>query len=121
MWNLGSAEVVWGLGYKLEKSNKEVTAVFTGFKFEVMDDDVRVVKEKLHTSCGPAYIGTCNRIITLWTGWPVGENEETYIDGFDANDIQTDTATQHVGNRSLQRHFNLDVEIMLCASSAKFK
>ena len=61
-----------------------------------MNDEVQVVKEKLDTSCWPAYIGTCNRIMTLLTGWPVGENEETYIDGLDANDIQTDTATQLV-------------------------
>ena len=39
------------------------------------------------------YIGTCNRIMTQLTGWPVGENQEKYIDGLDANDIQTDTAT----------------------------
>ena len=32
--------------------------------------------------------------MTLLTGQPVGENEEKYIDGLDANDIQTDTATQ---------------------------
>ena len=48
------------------------------------------------TSCWPAYIGTCNRIMTLLTELPVGENEETYIDGLDANDIQTDTVTQPV-------------------------
>ena len=69
---------------------------FTGFQFELMDDEVRVVNEKLGTSCWLAYIGTCNRIMTLLTGWPVGENEETYIDRLDANDIQTDTATQPV-------------------------
>ena len=40
--------------------------------------------------------GTCNRLMTLLTGWPVGENEETYINGLDANDIQTDTAAQPV-------------------------
>ena len=34
--------------------------------------------------------------MTLLTGWPVGENEETYIDGIDANGIQTDRATQPV-------------------------
>ena len=28
-----------------------VTAVFTGFDFEATDDEVRVVKEKLGTSC----------------------------------------------------------------------
>ena len=96
MWSLGSAKVVWGLGYQLEKSEEVVTAVFAGLEFEVMDDEVRVVNEKLDTSCWPAYIRTCNRIMTLLTGWPVGENEETYIDGLDANDIQTDTATQSV-------------------------
>ena len=69
---------------------------FCGLEFEVMDDEVRVVNEKLDTSCWPAYIRTCNRIMILLTGWPVGENEETYIDGLDANDIQTDTATQPV-------------------------
>ena len=58
---------------------------FTGFDFGVMDDEIRVVNEKLDTSCWPAYI--CNRIMTLLTGWMVGENEETYIDGLDANDI----------------------------------
>ena len=31
MWSLGSAEVVWGLGYQLEKSDEVVTAVFAGF------------------------------------------------------------------------------------------
>ena len=61
-----------------------------------MDDEIRVVKEKLGTSCWPAYIGICNRIMTLLTGWPVGETEETYVDGLDANGIQTDTATQPV-------------------------
>ena len=34
--------------------------------------------------------------MTLLTGWQVGENKEKYIDGLDANDIQTDTATQPV-------------------------
>ena len=53
-------------------------------------------RRKLDTSCWPAYIGTCNRIMTVLTGWPAGENEETYIYGLDANDIQTDTATQPV-------------------------
>ena len=96
MWSLGGAEVVWGLVYQLEKSDEVVTAVFTGFEFEVMDNEVRVVDEKLDTSCWPAYIGTCNRIMTLLTGWPMGDNGETYIDGFDANVIQTDTATQPV-------------------------
>ena len=96
MWSLGSAEVVWGLGYQLEKSDKVVTAVFAGFEFEVMDDVFWVVNEKLNTSCWPAYIGTCNRIMTLLTGLPVGKNEETYIYGLYANDIQTDTATQPV-------------------------
>ena len=91
---LGSVEVVWGLGYQLEKSDEVVASVFTGFEFKVMDDEAQVVKEKLDTRCWPAYIGTCNRIMTLLTGWPVGENEETYIDGLDANDIQSDTATQ---------------------------
>ena len=33
------------------KAYKVVTAVFMGFEFEVMDDEVRVVKEKLGTSC----------------------------------------------------------------------
>ena len=70
---------------------------FKGFEFEQMVDEVRVVKEKLSTSCWPAYIGTCNRNMTLLTGWPVGENEETYIDGLDAKNIQTDAATQPVG------------------------
>ena len=96
MWSLSSADVVWGLGYHVEKSDEVATAVFMGFEFEVMDDEVRVVKEKLDTSCWPAYIGTCNRTMTLLTGWPVGENEQTYIDGIDANDIQTNTATQPV-------------------------
>ena len=66
------------------------------FEFEVMDDEVRVVNKKLDTSCWPAYIGTCNGIMTLLTGWPGGENEETYINELDANNIQTDTATQPV-------------------------
>ena len=93
MWSLASIEVVWGLGYQLEKSDEIVTAVFTGFEFEVMDDEVRGVKETRHPSCWPAYIGTCKRIMTLLTGWPVGENDENYIDEL-ANNIQTDTATQ---------------------------
>ena len=65
-----------------------LTAVFAGFEFEVMDDQVQVVNEKLNTSRRPAYIGTCNRIMTLLTGRPVGENEETYIHELDANNIQ---------------------------------
>ena len=85
-----------GLGYQLGKSDEEVTAVFAGFEFEVMDDEVRVVDEKLDTSCWPAYIGTCNKNMTLLAGWPLGENEETYIDGLNANDIQTDTAAQQL-------------------------
>ena len=95
MWILGSVGVVrpW---LPIGKVYEAVTAVFTGFEFELMDDEVRVVKEKLGTSCWPAYIGTCNRTMTLLTGWPLGENETTYIDGLDANDIQTDTATQPV-------------------------
>ena len=97
MWILGSVEVVWGIGNQLEMSARRcTTAIFTGFEFELMDDEIRVAKEKLGTSCWPACIGTCNRIMTLLTGWPVGGNEETYIDGLDANDIQTDTATQPV-------------------------
>ena len=94
MWGLGSTELVWGLGYQLEKSDEVVTADFSGFEFEVMDDEVRAINEKLDSSCWPAYNGICNRFMTLLTGWPVGENEETYIDGLDANNIQTDTATQ---------------------------
>ena len=59
-----------------------------------MDDEVRMVNENLDTSCWLAYIGTCNRIITLLTGWPMGENEEAYIDGLDANETETDRASQ---------------------------
>ena len=73
---LGSVEVVmvvWGLGYGLEKSDEVVMADFAGFEFKVVEDEVRVVKEKLDTSCWLAYIGTCNRIVTQL---PVGENEE---------------------------------------------
>ena len=43
-----------------------------------MDNKVRVVKENLDTSSWPAYIGTCNRIMTLLTGWSAGEDEEKY-------------------------------------------
>ena len=90
---LGSVEVVWDLGYQLEKSDAMVTVVFTGFEFEVMGDEFRMVKEKFDTSCWPAWFGTCNIIMTMLTGWTMGENEETYIDGPDADDIQTDTPT----------------------------
>ena len=75
----------------MEKSDEAVTAVFTGFDFKVMDDEVPVVNEKLDSSCWLAYIGTCNKIVT---GWLVGENEETYIDGLDANETETDAASQ---------------------------
>ena len=51
MWSLGSAEVVLGLGYQLEKSDEVGKTVFAGFEFEVMDDEVRVVNKKLDTSC----------------------------------------------------------------------
>ena len=88
-WSLGSVEVVRGLGYQLEKSGEGVTAVFTGFELDVMDHKIWVVKEKFNTSCWPTYIKTCNRIMTLLAGWPVGKNEETYIHGLDANNIKT--------------------------------
>ena len=95
MRSLGSVDMVWGLCYQLEKSDEGwwqflralSSRWWTTFEF-------RVVNEKLDTSCWLAYIGTCNRIMTLLTGWPVGENEETYVDGIDTGDIQTDTATQ---------------------------
>ena len=67
-----------------------------GNGMELMDDEVRVVEEEIGASCWPASIGTCNRIKTLLTGWPMGENEETYTDGLDVNDFQTHTATQPV-------------------------
>ena len=41
MWSLGSVEVVWGLGYQLEKFDEVVTAIFTGIDFEVMDNEVK--------------------------------------------------------------------------------
>ena len=41
---LGSVEVVWGIGFQLEKSHEVVTAVFTGVEFELMGDEVREVK-----------------------------------------------------------------------------
>ena len=69
-------------------------ASFLWWSLELMDDEDRVLDEKLDTSCWPANIKPCNRIMTLLTGWPVGEIEETYIGGLDANDIQTDTAAQ---------------------------
>ena len=59
MWRLGSAEMVWGLR----------DGSFAGFEFEVMDDEVRVANVKLDTSCWPAFVGTCNRIMTLLAGW----------------------------------------------------
>ena len=40
------------------KSDEVMTAVLSGFEFEVMDDEVQIVKEKLDTSYWPAYIRT---------------------------------------------------------------
>ena len=51
MWSLDSAMVVRGLVHQLNKSHEVVTTVFAGFEFEVSDDEVRVVDEKLDTSC----------------------------------------------------------------------
>ena len=96
MWIIGRVDVVWGLGYQLEKFTRRWRQFLRHLSSSWWTTEVRVVKEKLGTSCWPAYIGTCNRIMTLLTEWPVGENEEIYIDGLDANDIQTDTVTQPV-------------------------
>ena len=96
MWILGSVEVLWGLGYQLEKSRRQWQQFSRTLSSNWWTTEVRVVKEKLGTSCWPAYIWTCNRTMTLLTRWPVSESETTYINGLDANDIQTDTATQPV-------------------------
>ena len=78
-----SVEVVLGLGQQLEKSveAKVATTLLSYFEFEVMNDDTWAVQEKPDTSCWPA----CNRNMTLLTGWTVGENERTWIDGLDVN------------------------------------
>ena len=57
---------------------------FSGFEFEVMDDEVQVVNKTLDTSCWPAQVGTCNRIMTLLTGWPVGENKAIKVHSFES-------------------------------------
>ena len=89
-----SVGMVWDLAWlPTGKVRRGGDGSFMGFEFEVMDDEVRMVKEKLDTSCWPAYMGACNRIMIMLTGWTVGDNEEKYIDGLDANDIPTDIPT----------------------------
>ena len=59
MWSLGSAEVVCGLDYQLEKSDQVVTEIYVGFEFEVMTSESlhcwqgdRWAKMRKHTSMG---------------------------------------------------------------------
>ena len=80
-----SVVVVWRFVYQLVKSDEMATTFLSDVKVEVMNGDVQVIQGELHFSCWPAWVRSCNRNIKLLAGWPMGENERTYIYGLSAN------------------------------------
>ena len=90
MWSLGSAEVVWGLGYQLKKSDGSFCGLWVRSHGRRSSSGKRETRYQLLTGL---YRNLQQNHYTVdnVTG---GRNEETYIIRLDANDIQTNTATQ---------------------------
>ena len=85
MWSLGSVKVMWGLGNQLEKSDEVVTAVLRALSSSGKRETRHQLLTSLHRDLQQNH-DTVDRV-------GGGENEETYIDGLDANDVKTDTPT----------------------------
>ena len=97
MRSLGSARVVWGLGYQLESLTRWWRPSFCGLWVQSdgrrSSGGKRETRYQLLTGLHRDLQQNHDTVDSV----AGGKNEETYIDGLDANDIQTDIAPNRCG------------------------